>query len=337
MKRGRTRNLLAAVMAAALSVVTLAGCSIGPVNLDDVAADFAAIGEDIAGMFGPTSVQDAKEQRRSEMTPVVGSSDLHKEGTLTVGIKTTESAPLAILSSDGSYVGIDIDTAYALADQLGLSSVEFVTVSGITAGLEGGCDVVMGAKSSDEGGLTVVESYVQSALGVFARGDAAAPIDASELSGKTIGVQSGSISQSTLATFDLAYTEQTFANLNDAFEALGKGEVDFVVCDALSGAYLACTLGDISFVGTIDDPVPVGIAVSTSSTNLQSAVQTALDALQTNGVGDIARSRWVGALPTLTEATKVTGLVERPVEEDSGEESEDVAEDGDAGVEADAA
>lgn len=327
MKRARSRNPLAAVAAAVLSAAMLAGCSIGPVNLDDVAADFAVIGEDIASLLSPTTVQEAKEQRRSQMTPVVSSSDLHTAGTLTVGIRTTESAPLAILSSDGSYAGIDVDMAYALADQLGLSSVEFVSVSGVTAGLEGGCDVVMGAKADDEAGLTVVEGYAQSSLGVFARGDATAPIDAAELGGKTIGVQSGSISQSTLAGLDLAYTERTFANLNDAFAALDKGEVDFVVCDALSGAYLACTTGGISFVGTVDDPVSVGIAVSSSATGLQSAVQTALDALQSNGVGDIARSRWVGALPTLSESTKVTGLATKPAEEGTtGDEAGDEAD-----------
>lgn len=330
MKRARSRNPLAAVVAAALSATMLAGCSIGPVNLDGVAADFAAIGEDVASLFSPTSVEQAKEQRRSEVTPVVGASDLHKEGTLVVGIKTTESAPLALLASDGSYAGIDVDTAYALADELGLLNVEFVSVPGITAGLESGCDIVMGAKSGDEADLTVVGSYVQSALGVFTRGDASVPLDASELRSKTVGVQSGSISQSTLSSLGLGHVEKTFANLNEAFDALDKGEVDYVVCDALSGAYLACTLGDISFVGTLDTPVPVGIAVSSSALGLQSALQTALDTVQSNGVGDIARTRWVGELPVLSEATKLTGLPSPADQADQADQADEAGTQGEA-------
>lgn len=321
MKRTLSGTTLAAAAAAALSVSLLAGCSIGPVNLDTVASDVSAFGSSVLGSFSPTSVEEAKEQRRSEAECVLSASDLNKEGTLTVGIKTSESAPLALLGSDGSYSGIDVDTAYALADQLGVMNVEFVPVSGVAAGLEDGCDVVMGVSEDDETGVVVVGSYVQSALGVFGRGEATAPIDAADLAGATIGVQSGSVSQSALAGYDLTYTEETFSNLNEAFDALDKGEVDYVVCDALSGAYLACTVDDATFVGTLDDPEAVGIAMVPTATSLQASVQTALDAIQTNGVADIARSRWIGALPTLTASTKITGLVEKQETTDEGEDA----------------
>lgn len=48
-----------------------------------------------------------------------------------------------------------------------------------------------------------------------------------------------------------------------------------------------------------------------SGDELQSAVQSALEAIETNGVSDIARARWVGDLPTITAESVVSGLVPR--------------------------
>lgn len=309
-----------AIAAAALAAVTLAGCSVGPVDLGA-----------LDGLLSPTSVAEARAQRRSELVATVSDDLLVQAGTLTVGIKSTESAPLSIALPDGSSAGIDVDTAYALADELGLASVSFVSVPDAAAGLADGCDVVMGVEADEADGVAVVGSYVQSALGLFAgRGAAASsvPADAADLAGATVGVQAGSVSQSALSKLDLDIAEATYLNLNEAFEALEAGEVDYVACDACSGAYLACAYEDVAFVGTLDDPVAVGVGVSADAADLQAAVAAAVDEIQANGVAGIAKARWVGALPTLVETTKVTNVVERS--DERGAEDADAPADGGA-------
>ena len=302
---GKTRAFAAAL--AILSALGMAGCSVGPVELDDFLAS--------------TSVADARAARREALSPVVSADALRQADTLTVGILTTETAPLSFASADGTQSGIDVDTAHALADALGLPYVSFVSVSGVSAGLEDSCDVVMGVSAEDAGGATVVGSYAQTATGLFTRQDVTAPIDASALSGATVGVQEGSVSQSALEGYDVNVTESTFSNLNEAFDALNAGEVDYVVCDALSGAYLATAYPGTVFAGTLDEPVSVGVAVSNEA--LATAVDAALSSIQSNGVGDLVRSRWLGAMPVLTAESRVTGLTERaddsadaPAEED---------------------
>lgn len=308
---GRTRAFAATL--ALLAALGMAGCSVGPVELDDFLAS--------------TSVADARAARRDALSPVVSADALRQADTLTVGILATETAPLSFASADGSRSGIDVDTAHALADALGLPSVSFVSVSDVSSGLEGGCDVVMGVSAEDAGDATLVGSYAQSATGVFTRRDVTAPIDASTLAGATVGVQGGSVSQSTLGGYAVDVSESTFTNLNEAFDALSAGEVDYVVCDALSGAYLATAYPGTVFAGTLDEPVSVGVAVSNEA--LATAVDSALSSIQSNGVGDLVRSRWLGAMPALSAESRVTGLTERA--DDSADASAD-----DAGTAADA-
>lgn len=78
MTRQRILSLATALMVAG----GLAGCSIGPLNLDD--------------FIGTPSVDEAREARRAELAPVVAGASLKQAGTLTVGIPDTQTAPLSI-------------------------------------------------------------------------------------------------------------------------------------------------------------------------------------------------------------------------------------------------
>ena len=300
-----------AATTAALGVaLSLGACSVGPVNIDEFLMN--------------TSVAEARAAARDALSPVVTDDALHQAGTLTVGILATETAPLALTTSDGTQSGIDIDTACALADALGLASVSFVPVSNVSTALQDQCDIVMGVTAEEAGDAMVVGSYVQNATGLFTKQAVTAPVDATALSGARMGVQGESVSQAVLSDYDLDVTQQTFSNLNEAFDALDAGTVDYVVCDAYSGAYLSTAYTDVSFAGVLDEVVPVGIAVS--SAELQTALQSALDEISTNGVGDIARARWVGSLPALSEVSRVTGLVEAPAADDSDDADADQAD-----------
>lgn len=299
MKHPRTCTTV--LLAVSLATV-LSGCSLGPI--------------DLGGLVTTTSVADARSALRSSLSPAVSDADLVEAGTLTVGVTADETVPLAIAAADGTIEGINVDVAYALADELGLSSVKVVSVDGVAEGLEAGCDVVMGATAGDASDAVAVQgSYAQDAVALFgatAGGSAAgaAPVSASDLSGKTVGVQAGSVSSSTLSKLNLGITATTYSNLNDAFAALEAGEVDYVACDAYSGAYLASVSEKIAFAGTLDDASAVGMATSADKAALQAAVASAVEEISSNGVVGVARGRWVGSLPVLGEETKVSGLAE---------------------------
>ena len=129
-----------------------------------------------------------------------------------------------------------------------------------------------------------------------------------DLRGKRIGVQEGSSSAQYLKRSDLNATEQDFQNLNDAFDALDQGIVDYVLCDAFSGAFLSGSYDGIAFAGSINAPSMIGVGVMTSNTDLQMAVKDALDKISSNGVGDVIRARWLGGLSPLTDSSQISGI-----------------------------
>ena len=300
--------------AAALSLALLTGCSGVPSEVTGApdglpsalgGAD-GTLGGAMDDVLGGTSVAQAREQRRDDLLQKVDDADLKTPGTLTVGIKMGETAPLAMSGSDGELSGIDVDTAYALADALGVANVELVSVQNASSALAADCDLVMGVEGGESADVMSVGDYAQSALGVFSAAEVGSvPIAASELEGRTVGVQGSSVSQVALRELGIGVTEQTFSNLNEAFDALAAGTVDYVVCDAYAGAYLSCVSGSGHFAGTIDVPVAVGVGVQASSSGLQASVQEAIEEIQGNGVANIAKSRWIGEFPVLSDASRI--------------------------------
>ena len=235
MKRNH-KSMAGAALTAGLTALALAGCTVGPVTLPDINIDLGFLkGIGIV----TTSVADAEAAIRDVRECGVDPSELVEQGTLTVGLLPSNSAPLNATKQDGSRAGIDVEVAYAMADHVGLP-VKFVTVSSAATSLGVDCDVVMGVPTSDAASSTdavVLGDYAESAIGVFGRGKQG-EFSASDLAGKTVGVQPGSVSERALSDANTGCVEQSFTNINEAMSALGSGSIDAVVCDAYAGCYL---------------------------------------------------------------------------------------------------
>ena len=281
MKRHTALSLVAIVAMAAVTVA-LCGCSLTT-----------------------PSVEEATQKQASSAS--VSTPTIKTAGTLTVGLKSSSvTAPFENVASSGEATGMDIDVASALADQLGLS-VKFVAVTDAKSALASTCDIVMDVKSGESGDVTVVGSYAESAAALFHKG-ATASLTTSDVNGKTVGLQSSSVSQRTLTRTNLSVTQKEFSNLNAAFAALDEGSIDYVLCDAYAGGYLATTYGDMGFCGSLDAPTQLGVGVATTNTALQGTVKTAMDTISSNGVLGTIHKRWVGSLPTLSASNQVTGI-----------------------------
>ena len=291
----RVKSSLKMLLLVALAVV-LTGCSIGPLNID------------LDKWFHVKSVQEAIQEKRETRQQKIPDSLLHTAGVLTVGLRTQSvTAPMIAASAGGTLQGIDVEIASALADQLGVD-VKFVSVSGPVDGLQAGCDIVMDVRSGEDSTSTLISGYAESTTALFHKGSET-NITADSLSGKTVGVQTGSLSERAMGQVLTGMSVQGFSNLNEAFDALENGSIDYVACDAYAGAYLAANK-DITMVGVVDVPTTIGISVDTSNQTLATQIQKALTVIQTNGVEAVIRNKWVGALPHLSNTNKISGLVE---------------------------
>lgn len=291
MKRSLAAKPVLASLLAVACTVALAGCS-NPLKA-------------ISDAFVSPTVEEARSQRAAAATPAVSSPSVLEDGVLTVGLSRSSSAPMCMTDQSGSYQGYDVDMAYALGDELGLT-VKLVSVSSTSSSLGSECDVIMG-ETSGRSNVTVAGSYAEDAIGFFHKGDETV-VSNMDLRGKRIGVQEGSSSAQYLKRSDLNATEQDFQNLNDAFDALDQGIVDYVLCDAFSGAFLSGSCDGIAFAGSINAPSVIGVGVMTSNTDLQMAVKDALDKISSNGVGDVIRARWLGGLSPLTDSSQISGI-----------------------------
>lgn len=284
MKRTRARLVIIAVLCVAMAA--LCGCS----NLKS------------------PSVDEAIQKEEQSTSPSVTTPTIATNGTLVVGLKSeTVSAPLEMVNSaTNDATGLDIDLASAIADELGLS-VKFVSVTDAKTAMTKGCDIVMDVKAGESSDVAVVGRYCETAATLFHKGSVSTKT-AGDLNGKSVALQKNSTSQKILGRTSLTMTQKEYSNLNEAFDALESGTVDYVLCDAYPGGYLAATYDDISFCGTLDVPTSAGVGVLSSNTALQQAVQKAVDTVSGNGVYSIIRTKWVGTLPTLTSSNQIQGV-----------------------------
>lgn len=262
----------------------------------------------LAGCSAPGSVEEARSSRQGQAAPVVEAPTIHQDGVLKVAILTNAGTPEVMQDAQGTYWGLDVDVASALAQQLGLA-VELVTADSVKAALTTDADVMLGVTSADADTLTVVSTYMEEACGLFGRRQEGDIASVDELAGSTIGVVSGTEAEGLVAGAGLGATVTSYPDIDAAFEALAEGAVDYVACPATEGAYLTFEYAGTAFAGTLTMPVTVGAGVLSSNAQLIEAVQNALDSISSNGVLAILRSRWMGDLPHLSDATLVEGVV----------------------------
>ncbi|MBR3182604.1 MAG: transporter substrate-binding domain-containing protein [Eggerthellaceae bacterium] len=247
--------------------------------------------------------QDYKPEGKSQ---TVSSTALSTEGTLRVGVNAS-SAPLAGQTSSSSrIVGIDVDVAAYIADQLGCK-VEIVDVGNDPASAlaDGRVDIVLGVDaSSEDAGYWKSASYLQSGVALF--GTASESAVPTTDSNPKIAAQASSKSSWRVTNLfgDDALVVQS--DLKSAFDALAKGSARYVAADAVIGTYVSHTNAyDAKIIALLQDPSGYCVAVAEKNTELQGAVASAVDKLVQGGVIEIIESKWLGAPIDLDNTTIV--------------------------------
>lgn len=319
--RGDGKRSACAAMLALMVSVTLGGCTIPFVNVEvpfelpdlsnislpNIDPDSIDLPKVTLPIGVTTSVADARHAALGGVSKVEASA-LVDPGYLTVGLKSaTSSAPLCVEGENGRVMGLDVDLSAALASELGLKVRYVPVVDGSTLGTE--CDIVMNGATDDPNHIAIAGTYVESATSFFYMGENKVSA-VTELNGKSVGLQGGSVSETVLNRTGLKMSQKAYANLTEAFDALSVGDVDYVLCETYPGAYLANLHDGVGFAGSLETPETKGIAVLASNTELVTKVQEAYDTILANGILEVARSRWVGSLPTLTSDSRIANVPE---------------------------
>lgn len=264
--------------------------------------------------------------------PAIGQAD-----TLRVGVNTAKS-PLAGRGSE-KIIGIDVDIAAALADQLGLKvEITDIGTDADKALKEGTVDIVMGQETVEEAeGIWHSEQYLPTGVVLFAKEGSNAAVPTGAVT-PTIAAQ---ISSKSAWAVTNAFGEDALSSTNDlatAFADLSKGAVDFVASDAVIGMYAANLEGvPVEVVCLLDTASGYCVGVKSDNTELQEAIQAALQTINGNGVVGVIEDKWLGGAISLDGIEKVEAKAQ-PEEQAAAENAENTeggeGETGEEGAEA---
>lgn len=276
----------------------------------------------------------------SAKTPVVSSPTIGKDGALRVGVDASK-IPFAG-QIDSGIVGLNVDIAAAIADELGLK-LEIVDV-GIdpSSALNGSTvDIVMGIDTSDSTiDFWTSDPYIQSASALFSATETAdIPVDDTQ----KIAAQ---VSSASAWEVSLQFGEGALVSATDpeaAFADMASGAVSYVAADAIIGTYAAHKNSVTAhIVGLLQSPSGYSVGVLDENAELKQIVSDTLVKLQENGMTELIEKKWLGSAIDLSEVPVSSGSMpdeseDDPLEDDIPEDdgTGDIPEllDDDAGVE----
>lgn len=267
------------LMTAAALVLSLAACgSTASSAASSEAASSEAASSDAASSEAASS-EAASETETAELSTV-------EPGKL---IMSTNAAfpPYEMTTDSGEFEGIDIETAQAIADKLGLElqidDMDFDAA--LLAVQQGKADMVMaGVTVIDErqNVMDFTDSYATGIQSIIVKEDSdIASVD--DLAGKKIGTQRG--------TTGYLYCSDDFGDENvvaydnglTAVQMLNNGQVDCVVIDnAPAKEFIAANPG-LKLLDTAYVEESYAIGVGKGNTELKDAINTALEELKADG------------------------------------------------------
>ena len=258
------------LMTAAALVLSLAACG----STASSAASSEAASSDAA-----SSSEAASETETAELSTV-------EPGKL---IMSTNAAvpPYEMTTDSGEFEGIDIETAQAIADKLGLElqidDMDFDAA--LLAVQQGKSDMVMaGVTVTDErqNVMDFTDSYATGIQSIIVKEDSdIASVD--DLAGKKIGTQRG--------TTGYLYCSDDFGDENivayddglTAVQMLNNGQVDCVVIDNAPAKEFVAANPGLKLLDTAYVEESYAIGVGKGNTELKDAINTALEELKADG------------------------------------------------------
>jgi polar amino acid transport system substrate-binding protein len=234
-------------------------------------------------------------------TPTIAPPLIATEGVLKVAVDLSYPPFAGIVK--GQNVGLDIDVAAAVADQLGLKLqiVDATPSEAMAAVKDGSVDVMLGGltvESAVASQVAFAGTYISDAPAVFAATGTSVSVDA--LGTMRIAVQTGSTAYWFLLDKYGDAPLMPVASLNDAMSAVESGTADVAAGDALVGAYLLLRdYPGLQYAGQLGSAFPLGAGVSQDKPDLETAIRAVLDKLASQGVLETIRHKWIGDLPPL--------------------------------------
>lgn len=262
----------------------------------------------------------------AEKTPVVAVPVIGKEGVLRVGVNANNH-PFAGQGTAG-IVGINVDIAAAIADELGLK-LEVVDVgTDPESALESGAiDIAMGIDKTDSTvSFWTSDAYIQSAVALFA--SSTTTVIPTKDSAPKIAAQTSSMSAWEVNKQFGQDALVSSQDLKTAFSDLSSGLVGYVAADAVIGSFAVKGdfSEDVSIIALMQKPNGYAIGVLDANADLKQMISDTLVTLQGNGMLSLVETKWLGRPIDLSSISLAEGATALPVEEVVDAEEDEATE-----------
>lgn len=278
-----------------------------------IGAAIAVVAVAMVALFAMSACQ-TKTEVDTTLSPKLSSGSTITGGTLTVGINASNS-PYGGTNNDNETVGLDVDVAAALADELGMKlQIVDVNSNGRSALTNKQVDMVLGAtKSGGDKTVSYTDAYIDDGASLYClQENAPKSINTFKLGSGKILAQSGTASAYAAQEALGNQAVQTTSTLQDAFQSLESGEQKYLVADAVIGDYFARNYSGVERVNFISasSVTPMYGMTLTSNAELTSKVDEALQTISQNGVLRVVVAKWLGTgteslLPGGTDISKL--------------------------------
>lgn len=256
-------------------------------------------------------------------TPLISSPTIGKEGTLRVGVDSSKTPFAALI--DSRFVGLNVDIAAAIADELGLKlELVDVGIDPATALAGDTVDIVMGIDKSDSTvNFWTSDPYIQSGSALFSMSEAA-PIPTGD--SQKIAAQ---VSSTSAWEVSLQFGEGALVSAMDpeeAFANLSSGSVSYVAADAIIGTYAANKHSIAAHLTCLlQNPSGYSVGVLHENAELMQIISDTLATLEGNGMIDVIEKKWLGSVIDLTNvvvSSAITTQTPAPDPNENGENTE---------------
>lgn len=196
----------------------------------------------------------------------------------------------------GNYEGFDVDIVNEVGERLGLEvEIEDTSFDTIFRDLaQGKFDMVASATSITPERERVVafsEPYFNADQSLMVtKGSDIQSVE--DLTGQTVGAQKGTTGATYAEDETDAETVRTYAEIDDAFNALQAGQVTAVVNDFAISKFAEQEMPDLQVIETLPTDEQYGLALNKDSTALRDAVNGALGELKSDGTYASIYRKW---------------------------------------------
>lgn len=219
------------------------------------------------------------------------------EGELRVGIEG-DYPPFSEVSKTGELVGYDVDIAQALCEQLNVKCVLVKTAwDDLIPGLETDkLDMVVASMSITEDRKKQVDftnPYYRNKTQFVAAKNV--PFDPSNLAGRKIGTQTGTIAADWLQANAKGAEIKLFSNQDEVFAALASGAIDTILADNfVTWQWMVTPAGEkYEFKGKpILDDDKIAIAIKKGNTALVEKINASLEEITNNGAYQLINDQY---------------------------------------------